>query len=108
MTNSQLSTVLNICIRLLDAADDLGVDVTSIVKGKIDSEFNDKMFEVCGFGRENQRLPVLTQSEIDTGRFNGKLDAVKAYKTRTGQSLMDSKHAVEQWFENNGLAFHKY
>lgn len=60
MTNSQLSTVLNICIRLLDAADDLGVDVTSIVKGKIDSEFNDKMFEVCGFGRENQRLPVLT------------------------------------------------
>jgi hypothetical protein len=48
---------------------------------------------------------VLTPAEVITGATRGKLDAVKDYKNRTGQSLLYSKQTVEKFFEGHGLRF---
>lgn len=50
----------------------------------------------------------LTQEEISAAKYTGKLDAVKMYKERTKESLMDSKRAVENYFLNNNLKFKGY
>src|SRR5688572_11592911 len=47
----------------------------------------------------------LTIDEIAIGTNHGKVECVKAYKNRTGKSLIDSKNFVEQYFEQNGLSF---
>lgn len=53
-------------------------------------------------------VPCMTLPEIETARFTGKLDAIKAYKNRTGLYLIDSKHSVEQQIEAMGYHFHSY
>jgi len=61
--------------------------------------------DLHGFARN---MPKLTRSEILAGQNKGKLDAVKEYKNRTQLSLIDSKHAIEQWFADNGLKYYQY
>ncbi len=46
----------------------------------------------------------LTPQEVVTG-LTGKLDAVKMYKDRTGERLMESKTAVERFFMEHNLTF---
>jgi hypothetical protein len=41
-------------------------------------------------------LPEVLPSDLEIWRTQGKLDAVKAIKNRTGASLMDSKTALEK------------
>jgi hypothetical protein len=53
----------------------------------------------------NFSLPSLTVSEIEAGKNIGRLEAIKLYKNRTGESLMDSKRAVENHFNINALDF---
>lgn len=51
---------------------------------------------------------ILSQAEINVGQQTGKLDAVKMYKERTKESLMDSKRTVEKFFEDNNLKFKSF
>lgn len=48
----------------------------------------------------------LTHNEVLIGCEQGKLPCVKHHKTRTGLLLMDSKRAVEAYFEKHGLVFY--
>lgn len=47
----------------------------------------------------------LTDSEIKLGCEVSKLEAVKAFKNRTGVSLLDAKQNVERFFEAHGYNF---
>lgn len=47
----------------------------------------------------------LSTEEIRIGLNQGKLACVKAYKDRTNESLLDSKHTVEKYFERNNMKF---
>jgi ribosomal protein L7/L12 len=49
--------------------------------------------------------PLMTDGEIDTGKNQGKIDAIRIYKNRTGLSLLDSKISVEGFFNINGFTF---
>ncbi len=51
---------------------------------------------------------ILSPEEIYDGQNRGKLTAIKMYKERTKESLMDSKRAVEKYFADNGLVFYRY
>lgn len=47
----------------------------------------------------------LTDSEIKLGCEVSKLEAVKAFKNRTGASLLHAKQNVERFFEAHGYNF---
>ena len=49
----------------------------------------------------------LTSDEVAQGINRGKLEAVKAFKNRTGVSLLDAKQNVERFFEAHGYEFYK-
>lgn len=49
----------------------------------------------------------LTSDEVAQGINRGKLEAVKAFKNRTGVSLLDAKQNVERFFEAHGYEFKK-
>lgn len=49
---------------------------------------------------------TLTDEELRVGQEDGKLKCVKLFKDRTGRSLMESKVAVEKYFEENGYKFY--
>jgi len=51
---------------------------------------------------------ALTTDEVRLGLYSGKLECVKAYKNRTGASLMDSKHACEAYFAECGMEFSRH
>lgn len=51
-------------------------------------------------------LEELTDYEIDLGVKQGKVAAIKEYRSRTSASLLDSKNAVENYFSRNGLRFY--
>lgn len=48
----------------------------------------------------------LTSLEITLGTNEGKISAIKEYRTRTGTSLSEAKTAVEDYFKQNGLKFY--
>lgn len=48
---------------------------------------------------------LLTFDEISLAKHKGKLYAVKAYKERTGLSLMDAKNNLERYFKDHNLKF---
>lgn len=48
---------------------------------------------------------ALTQEEIEIGTTQGKLEVVKAFKNRTGCSLIEAKNTVESFFTQNNLTF---
>lgn len=50
----------------------------------------------------------LTEAEVALGINKGKLEVVKAFKNRTGVSLMDAKQNVERFFEAHGYEFYNY
>lgn len=50
-------------------------------------------------------IEVLTEHEILLGQYISKVKAVQAYKNRTGFSLIQSKDAVESYFQNHNLKF---
>lgn len=49
----------------------------------------------------------ITVNEQYLGEYEGKLQAVKAFKERTGMSLIDSKKTVENFFAKHGLKFYQ-
>ena len=56
--------------------------------------------------RRNRLL--VNAKEINEGRFTGKIAAIKMYRERTGQGLMESKLAVEKCFSDKGYNFYQY
>lgn len=82
---------------------DLGVEYRLILK--ILTEANCIKIESGMIVRMNG---MVTQEEERIGKTQGKLQAVKAYKERTGMRLMPSKIAVEKHFEDNNLQFYAY
>ena len=62
-------------------------DLATIIRREMDSEF---ARVGCG------SVHVVSRREIDLVHDGRKLEAVKSYKNRTGKTLMESKHAVEQ------------
>jgi ribosomal protein L7/L12 len=50
---------------------------------------------------------ALTTDEVRLGLRSGKVECVKAYKNRTGASLIDAKHACEAYFSECGMEFFK-
>lgn len=50
-------------------------------------------------------FPILNNYEVDLGRYTGKIDCVRAYKLRTGLSLIDAKRTCEAYFDANGYTF---
>lgn len=54
---------------------------------------------------EDMESTRLTVPEIDAGRNQSKLDAVRMYKERKGCSVVEAKKAVEEYFAMNGLLF---
>lgn len=50
-------------------------------------------------------IEVLTEHEILLGQHTSKIKAVQAYKNRTGFTLIQSKDAVESYFQNHNLKF---
>lgn len=53
------------------------------------------------------RTDLVTVHEQYLGENEGKLQAVKAFKERTGMSLIDSKKTVENFFAKHGLKFYQ-
>lgn len=49
----------------------------------------------------------VTAYEEGLGKHDGKIHAVKAFKERTGMSLIDSKKTIENWFAKHGLKFYQ-
>jgi len=49
-----------------------------------------------------------TREEIHIGRSEGKIHAIKVYKDRTGQTLMNAKLTLEHVFKIKGLEFKKF
>lgn len=47
----------------------------------------------------------VTCEEIQIGVNDGILEAIKAYKKRTGRSLIESKKELQTYFQNNNLKF---
>lgn len=47
----------------------------------------------------------VTCDEIQIGINDGILEAIKAYKKRTGRSLIESKKELQTYFQNNNLKF---
>lgn len=48
----------------------------------------------------------LTWDEVDAGRQQGKIQAIKKYRQRTNSGLADAKRVVEDYFSNNGYQFY--
>jgi ribosomal protein L7/L12 len=44
--------------------------------------------------------------EIRLGRYESKIAAIKAYRTRTGTGLLDAKNAIEDYFKTKGFTFY--
>lgn len=107
MDASELRKFLALCLRALRSADDINVDITEQVIDKIRKEFAGFDFTIRSAGMDI-KVPSLTHEEVNIGREKGKLDCIKVYKNRTGLSLMDSKHAVEQWFSHYDIPFFRY
>lgn len=53
------------------------------------------------------RTDFLTAHEQYLGEYHGKLQAVKAFKDRTGINLISSKETVENFFAKHGLKFYQ-
>lgn len=49
----------------------------------------------------------LTPYEVGVGQTSGKIDAIKAYRHRTGHSLLTSKEDVENVFSRLGMTFYR-
>ena len=79
----------------------------------------ERIIDLCNIGRKypdmsnrllqyvNELLNIetLTEHEISLGEHTSKIKAVQAYKNRTGFSLIQSKEAVESYFQNHNLKF---
>jgi ribosomal protein L7/L12 len=48
---------------------------------------------------------IVTYKEVQIGLYQGKLEAVKEYKNRTGYPLLEAKRIVEKYFEDHNLKF---
>lgn len=87
------------------AAAELGMDIHDVVceqvkklAAKLPNKQPGDYFTVeLGPGRANERVPVPNDYEREQFSLGNKLEAVKAYKNRTGLSLLISKYAVEQY-----------
>jgi ribosomal protein L7/L12 len=107
MKQGQLAIILDKHARLLKEADNTGIDISTIVIKNLIKE--------CTLGEEfpvwdnhqykHNYFPVLTVLEVETGKNEGKLPAIKNYRDRTKLSLMDSKRAVECYFDVMGYKF---
>ena len=49
---------------------------------------------------------ILTNEEIDAGKYQGKIPCIKMHRERTAMGLRDSKETVENYFTANGLFFY--
>jgi hypothetical protein len=112
MTSPELKKMLSLCLRAIRAAELIGVDLTEQVVKKLRTElpFSTSTLPTVGYftsNRDNETVPNLNFEEIHAGLNTSKLDAVKAYKNRTGLSLLTSKWAVEQYFQDHNLRFYK-
>ena len=110
MNAADLSKFLLNCTNILSCAAELKMDITkevvSTIQGTLERSFPTPLtgFKLTGF--DGKTVPILTTNEIYAGINNGKIDAVRLYKNRTQLSLLDSKHAVEQWFHDHNLIFY--
>lgn len=64
-----------------------------------------EMFDI----KNSQKRYTLTNDEVREGQGrNGKVGAVVMYRRRTGLGLIESKKAVEEYFEKHGLQFRSH
>lgn len=47
---------------------------------------------------------VLTEEEIEFLRCDKKIDAIKAFRLRTGSTLLEAKSTIESWLDANPFA----
>mgnify|MGYP000564775913 CR=1 FL=1 len=100
-------TKVDALVKLWSAAATLGLDITEQVGDKIRGHAINMMekgkFMVSMYNGNVQEMPVLNAEEQGYCHSKQKLNAVKCYKARHGYSLMDSKRAIDQYCNNNGI-----
>lgn len=107
MKQLTLATLLQDHANFLIEANKIGVDVTELVLKNLVKHWS-TMDKFPFFNPDSNTTEYITSPtfhEINLGRESGKLAAIKAYKERTGQSLMDAKRNVERYFETMGYKF---
>jgi hypothetical protein len=80
---------------------DLGIDGVELVKPVLENLFN--TFVIRG-----KSVPLPDDYEINLARFDGKVEAVKVYKARTGLSLIESVEAIKTRMDQLGYKFKGY
>ena len=94
-------------VKIWNAAAQVGLNITDQVADKIRSHainMIEKGKFLVSVGNGNTlEMPVLNAEEQGYCHQKEKLNAVKCYKARNGYSLMDSKRAVDQYCNNNGI-----
>lgn len=107
MTQATLLVLLTDCVALLQKANELGLELSEQVQAVLRDKIGEaKPGETFYVSNLLKWLPVPNTVEIHAGKWTGKIEAVKQYKNRTGLSLMDSKRAIEEFFEMKGLPFY--
>lgn len=75
---------------------------------KSDSNYvRDRLREIAQyeFNRMFQPDSTLTVEEVSLGKKEGKISAIREYRSRTGKSLIESKNMVENYFSKYGFQF---
>lgn len=101
ITAAELADKLAQISSFLRLMNDLGIDGVELVKPVLENLFN--TFVIRG-----KSVPLPDDYEINLAIFDGKIEAVKAYKARTGLSVIESKEAVEMRMNQLGYKFKGY
>lgn len=106
MNTSKALVLLN---ALKSAVENGWTDMYQPLMHLLNSAFDHHAFtnEVVVSFNGNEYRGRLSREEVTTAATNGKLDAIKAYKQRTGHSLVHSKLVVEKTVETLGIQFKK-
>jgi hypothetical protein len=93
-------------VKIWNAAAAEGLNITDQVADKIRSlsvQLLDSGTFLVTTHVGNKYLPVLNSEEIGFIKSGKKLEAIKLYRNRCGDSLVESKNAIDQYCRNNGL-----
>jgi hypothetical protein len=101
ITAAELADKLAQISSFLRFMNDLGIDGVELVKPVLENLFN--TFVIRG-----KSVPLPDDYEINLARFDGKVEAVKVYKARTGLSLIESVEAIKTRMDQLGYKFKGY
>jgi len=108
MKRLSFNKIIDACLRIREEMDCVELnDIVTKAFGELKLPEGKPTTFMVYTGVQHVQMPMLNKAEVNDGQNKGKLEAVKTYKNRVGCSLMDAKHAVEEWFVIKGLSFYK-